>query len=486
MPGTQSLHSALAYIALASCSIPARAELVYFEKGGQAQLPATIEGETVRLDTPDGVVEFRRDEFRKIVPGFWPAREWNARREAALAKGVEERYAAAWWALENGLTPQAVAMIRDAAALDPKYPPIARMIAALDRLAKPCADPPLEALAKTLGEKAREARGPHVVLVHQHDESEANERIDLLERVVTSYYLTFAALGIELPEPSTRLASAWFAERDDYIAYLKSENAGAFLTTRGYYHPTRGAVVAYDCRSDTDRQTARTQIAARWEELSHLSRAVRRLRSPTDRLRLDLPGEGAKQFDRAQALDKIAEFERDLKRRELLMDLDRRALDLGTAAHEMIHQLMARTGLPARHHEFPQWLHEGLAAQFEVYRGGRWAGISRAHDFRLPDWRKLKNPPELKPLLKDEGFGHGYARDVYAQSWALVYFLRKEHPAEFTTFLDLLRAPDPENRKDSERILARFQEAFGDDLDALEESWIEFIDAEQTPLDENG
>ena len=58
----------------------------------------------------------------------------------------------------------------------------------------------------------------------------------------------------------------------------------------------------------------------------------------------------------------------------------------------MIHQLASDSGLVPRHDAFPVWLHEGLAAQFEVIRGGRWAGISRAHDLRLPDWRRLQSP----------------------------------------------------------------------------------------------
>ena len=60
-----------------------RAELVYFSRGGQVQLPAATEGTTVRLETPDGPFEFSRSDFRKIVPGYWPEREWDARRRAA-------------------------------------------------------------------------------------------------------------------------------------------------------------------------------------------------------------------------------------------------------------------------------------------------------------------------------------------------------------------------------------------------------------------
>src|SRR5689334_11511349 len=82
-----------------------RAELVYFAKGGRAQLPATTEGRTVRLETPDGPLDFDRGDFRKIVPGHSPEREWASRRASALkgGGGGEARYAAAWWALENGL-----------------------------------------------------------------------------------------------------------------------------------------------------------------------------------------------------------------------------------------------------------------------------------------------------------------------------------------------------------------------------------------------
>ena len=43
------------------------AELVYFAKGGQTQLPATIEGDRVRLDTPDGPKTFPRADFAAIV-----------------------------------------------------------------------------------------------------------------------------------------------------------------------------------------------------------------------------------------------------------------------------------------------------------------------------------------------------------------------------------------------------------------------------------
>ena len=64
-----------------------RADLIYFNKGSDAQLPATVEGNRVLVSMPDGEVELTRDNVRKIIPGFWPDAEWSARRRDALARG---------------------------------------------------------------------------------------------------------------------------------------------------------------------------------------------------------------------------------------------------------------------------------------------------------------------------------------------------------------------------------------------------------------
>jgi Protein of unknown function (DUF1570) len=433
-----------------------RAELVYFGQGGRVQLPATIEPDgTVRLESPDGPVGFVASDLRKLVPGHWPERDWPGRCEAARVGGARAQFAAAWWALENGLTPQAEAMLREASRAEPDDPTTRRMTAALDRLNGEGADPDLGPITRALGPSFEVARGPHVLLLHQHAAAEATERLDLLERVVRTYYLLFAAHGLELPVTGRRLVLAWFADREDYLAFLHAEGADAFRTTLGYYHPTLDAVLTYDARSSPAQRLARDAIAARLVEIERLPAGDRR-----DRVR------------------------RESARRQLLLDLDRRSIELGTAAHELVHLLVAQSGLAPRHDAFPLWLHEGLAAQFEVVRGGRWAGVGRAHDLRLPDWRGLDPRPRLVPLLRDTGLGHGYQRDAYAAAWALVYFLRQKHPVEFVTFLDLLRAPDPEARSREDRTVALFRSAFGDDLTALESDWHRTIVALRTPLEE--
>lgn len=399
-----------------------RADVVEFTEGGRVELPADVLGATVRLDGPTGPVVFHKSEIRSILPKPWPAREWPARRASALANGADARFQAAWWALMNGLTSEAVAMLREAHQADPDHQPAARMVAILDRLDRPGLDPDLDAFQARLPGDWRLAKGPHVVLAHQHDPTEATERVKLLEQVFTSYYLFLTALGFDLTIPSERLASAWFARRDDYLATLRVEGADAFLKTRGFHHPTKDIVLTYDSRTDPSRA---------------------RVRDPLDR-----PGR----------LD---------HRCKLVFDLEWRALDWGTAAHELVHQLVAHSEFAPRAGAFPLWFHEGFAAQFEVILGGRWAGIGQPHPLRLADWPKGE-PPGLAPLIRDQGFGQGYRAGSYAQAWALVDYIRREHLSQFVTFLDLLRGPG----SGPDRTFAAFLASFGDDIIPIEQGWL--------------
>jgi hypothetical protein len=424
----------------------ATAELVYFARGGQVQLPATIDGEVVRLDTPDGPKVFPRGEFLTITPGHRPFEEWIERRDAALKIGtVEARFSAAWWALENGLTEEAIASLVELRSGASEHGPTRRALAGLDALAMRCPDPDLGPVRSRLRPlRFLEIRSPHVVLIHQHGEADARERLDVLERVVQTFLVSFAAQGIDLQAPRHRLVSVYFAERRDYVEFLRLAGAEAFVDTQGYYHPILHAVFAFDARS-TDEQKA-----------GH--RAI-----------LNRKNDGA--------------APPDLERRSLLLDLDRRATDLGIAAHETVHQLTTETGLAPHFDDFPKWLHEGLAAQFEVVRGGRWAGFGRVNDRRLPDWRSIRPAPRLAPLLRDSDLGHGYRRDLYAESWALVYFLRKIHPREFLAFLDRLRTPTPEASRRPDRASEAFQAAFGRDLAGMESTWRAFVAGLKTPLE---
>jgi hypothetical protein len=461
----------------------ARADLLYFKNGGEIQAPAATQGELVVVELPEGRQVFHRTDFRKRVPGFDPESEAAERLRKARSSGPTARHAAVWWAIENGLIDLAVTELRELRRADPDDAPTARMAAVLDHLAHSCNDPETGPFLRALGVPVEAARGPHVLLLHQRDEAEARARVALLEKVTTAYFLFFAAQGIELEPPRRRVVFAWLNEQEDYLTFLRAQDAAVFATTRGYFHPTWNAVIAYDARSTERQRNGRETAAARRAELSRFQETLDRM--PTGaKLRVTLTGQAARTLSKLDASALRERLERDVVRDEVLLDLERRAIDEGTAAHEIIHLLAANSGLHPRHDAFPRWLQEGLAMQFELIRGGRWAGISRVHDLRLPDWRKFQ-PPQLEPLVRDEGMSRGYQRDAYAQTWSLVYFLRTRHPAEFLTFLDVLRGPDTSLSElaPADRFLAAFRRAFGSDLESLERDWHAFMATVKTPLE---
>lgn len=421
------------------------------------------------METSAGVFWFLESDFRAIVPGGCPEREWPSRRDAALKQGGPVRLAAAWWALENGLTSESAAMVRAARESDPKHPPAARLAAALDALAAPCSDPDTTALSRALKVPCQTVRSAHVLLIHDHEPAVAEARVDVLERVTTSFYLLLAAEGIELPVPAQRLVAVYLRNQTDYLSFLHSQNAGAFRTTLGYYHPTLHAVIAFDPRSCGK---SRATLAA-------LDRPRRRM--------LNSGGRDESRGDPGAPFVELADPQfRDLLRRYLLFEMEETARDLGTAAHEMVHLLVDRSGLSRHPGQFPQWFHEGFAAQFEVVRGGRWSGFGRAHDVRLADWRSMTHPPELTSLVRDAGFGHGYRRDLYAESWSLVYFLRKTRPRESTRFLEILRLPAADdNYGQPARVMNAFVDAFGSNLSAIAKEWLQFSNGVRTPLQDS-
>jgi hypothetical protein len=461
----------LLLLALSSCIFTpsSPAEWLRFKAGGDLQLPAQIDGDSVILAAPGKTYTFSRADFSRILPGHWPDREWPDRLASARPRGAQAVYEASWWALENGLTPEALAALDEAHRLDPSLIPLGRLHDLTALLSKPLPDPDLPRLRSALAGDFQETRTDHIILLHQHDPAEAAELAEALERVFATFYLSFTAQGLDLSLPPTRAVLVWYATDPPFHAQLRRESGREMPSTRGYYSPSRGIVLLGDTRATADHRRAEAANQRRLDELTRTTASLANV-PPRARFRLEVGGEPARTVNRAEADRILARLCREVDRQALLLDLRRRAVDLGTAAHELVHLLVASSGLLPRGGSAPLWLQEGLATQFEVVRGGRWAGLGRLHDLRLADYRRISPPPPLAPLLRDAGLGQGYSADPYASAWSWVYFLRKQHPQVFLSFLDLQRSPSPPPTFPS--------------LPPLEPDWHRFLASLRLPLDD--
>jgi hypothetical protein len=468
-------------IALLAAIEPAPAELLSFTDGGDVQLPVEIDGEIVRVIAPGGTYAFRADDFRAIVPGHWPEHEWPTRREQAEAGDASDRFRAAWWALEHGLTTEAVGMLRAAHQLDTTREPVARLVSILDRLDQPAQAPDLSPLRKVLRSEFRVAETPRFLLLHQHDEAVARDRLALIDRIMTTFFLNYTALGFDLHIPPEKLVAVWFAEESEYLAFVRKEGGEAFLNTRGYYHPTRRVVFVTDGSSRAESRRLISGLRLRLDELDQAEQSLAGV-APSARFRLALSGERPRAVTRQEAEQRIHAFRRDTQRRLLLADLEQRRSDQAAAVHELVHQLVIASGLAPQYDQFPIWLHEGIAMQFEAFRGGQWAGLAEIPDHRLDQWRRLRSAPSIDAIVRDEGFGQGYAPAPYAAAWALVFHLRTKQPEAFVAFLDQLRNP---RSGSGDHGAAAFHAAFGHDSEPLRRDWMENLRTLRTPIEQN-
>ncbi len=434
--------------------LPTRGDVFTFQGGGTASLPAEYIGERVILMAPDRTYTFLKSDFRSISPQTPATQEWPEHAQRAQVGDGFERLEAARWAWSHGLVEEAESLIRTPAQKTSKADGRLRQLQqCLLGLDTPWAEPEVGALVRELGGKFLVSRTSHVVLLHQHTEAEAAERVEFLERVIRTFYLEFTDAGIPLNYPPQRLVMVWFRYHRPYLDYLDRHGARAFRNTRGFHHLPRGIVVTYDARSDADQVIGRDALEPQ---------------------NVDNPGPGdAELLEDSEAGRKL----RELERQRLMFDMRWRDLDFGTAAHETVHQLVAQARLAPAYTAFPVWLHEGLAMQYEPVDGGRWAGPGSVSALRLRDYRTMAQPGRLADLLEDKGLGQGYRRDPYAAAWAWVYFLRTIHPRIWVALLNHLRKPDsvatPATRNASALILS----LGAGNLKAWEHQWQERMSA---------
>lgn len=434
------LRDGILWLIIGCMGVSACADELEFAAGGRVELGAVIDGETVRLSTPEGEYVFARTDFKSVRLTDWPQREWAGRREAALRGGADARCAAALWALERGMVDEAVELIRAARATGESHAMASRLETVVLVLAEECADPDLGDMEALLRGRFQVERSPHLILWHQAEPEEARSRLAMLENVLAGFYLEFGRLGIPLDAPKRRLPMIWFAQKSAYLGYLDQEGAGAFRSTRGYHHPTRGLVACYDARSDEEQVRGRAEVTERRKELAELERRIERMPAGA-RLGLGIRGARQRALTAEEARSELARLRRDVDRQQLLLDQAWHRLDRATAAHELVHQLVHVSRLAPRYEYFPIWLHEGLAMQFEATRGGEWGGLGMKAGFRWADWRGGSGGG-LAALLRDEGLQHGYQRDAYARAWGWVYYLRVHRPEAWVSLLDRLRTPD--------------------------------------------
>jgi hypothetical protein len=164
---------------------------------------------------------------------------------------------------------------------------------------------------------------------------------------------------------------------------------------------------------------------------------------------------------------------------EFVTELDAyvRREDFATTTHEACHQLAFATGVCRS--DQSAWLIEGLATLFEAEDRSSLV-IEAVNRPRLRDLRAARTAGaalSLRAVVEDAEFeAQGPGRTVaYAHAWALAYFLFRTRPEALARYVRDAQ-PFPLGQEHAAARRAEFQVFFGNDLDALEAAWVQFLD----------
>ncbi|MCA9192218.1 MAG: DUF1570 domain-containing protein [Planctomycetales bacterium] len=274
----------------------------------------------------------------------------------------------------------------------------------------------------------------HYVLVFNTSEIYARWVAELFERLHRGFNNYWRSRNVELCEPRFPLVAIVFKDRASYLAYAEPEIGKTAQSMIGYYNLKTNRIVTFDL----------TGVDGFVPDNRRISSAV--------------------------VINQI-------------LSQPQAERTVATIVHEAVHQLSYNCGLQTRLADNPLWLSEGLAMFFEtpdVSNSKGWGAIGKVnlYNYQLfAQYLKRRSSDSLTTLIADDDrFRNAEsAKDAYAESWALTYFLMKSRAREFSKYLQEMSQLPPLGEVDARQRLDTFRKYFGDDLASLDREFLNYL-----------
>jgi hypothetical protein len=270
----------------------------------------------------------------------------------------------------------------------------------------------------------------HYVICHNTSKAYAQWCGALFERLYLAFTTYWSHQGLKMSQPEMPLVVLVFADGDGYARFTADELGENARNIVGFYSLRTNRVNMYDL----------TGVQA-------------------------LRGAGDKRGSTAQINQMLSRPEAEAM--------------VATLIHEATHQIAFNCGLEQRFADVPLWLSEGLAMYFEtpdLSNNKGWRTLGEVNYGRLTRFREyLAHRPadSLTSLIADDKRLRDPRQsvDAYAEAWSLTYFLVRQHPKEFTAYMQLQSAKGPLVMDEPAERLKEFQSCFGS-LPALESEFL--------------
>jgi hypothetical protein len=335
-------------------------------------------------------------------------------------------------------------------------------------------------LLAAAGEGFEIRRSEHFMLAYDTPERQAKNTIARLEATYSDARRFCDHLGLPCEESATRLEVIQFAEPETFRAYaerLAYDHRGSF----GFYHARTNRSAFFDASADPALSPAFANLTEMRAEIDAL---VSALDAAGSRVRVELPGQAARELTRDEAVARLRELRDAAKQLEGDLRLYHRQSNEMVIQHEGAHHVMFALGVHRRDAANPAWLMEGLACLFEPPPVSGTPGLSGMNQFRLFDLRRLMelSPDErsisrerlatlqnagrfisFESLVTDPSVfeHHEGVWPAYAEAWALAQHLYKSRPDDLAAYIRRVNDRRADSPPDAAQALADFTAAFG-------------------------
>ena len=260
----------------------------------------------------------------------------------------------------------------------------------------------------------------HYLILYNTSRAYAQWCGSLFERLYLAFANYWTRKGFELKEPEFPLAAVIFSDKAGYTKFSRHELGEVAGSIIGYFNMQTNRMTMYDLTG-----------------IESLGRPARR-------------GGTA------------AEINQVLARPEALQTV-------ATIVHEATHQIAFNRGLHARYSDCPMWFSEGIAIYFETPDLGNtkgWRAVGMVNPPRLArfhDYLRSRPSDSLRTLITNDTRFRDVKQglDAYAEAWALTYYLIRQRPKEYITYLQMLSEKKPLLEDGPAKRLEQFERVFG-------------------------
>jgi hypothetical protein len=358
-------------------------------------------------------------------------------------------------------------LLRAVLSVDPDHARAASMLRALYKSygAKlPVDEEAIENVTAALGDGFVRYESRNFVILSDCDDRWTRERMILLEATYRELFRTMERIGLQMIPPRHKLVCILIDEHGRYERFAAEHDRVRAPWVAGYYATLPNHVVMYNDATGPTFARADRELAELDLQAAHAESLALEARRARDRDAAEMLG------DRADAIAHHAAMERARVELAISEAADRKAV------HEAVHLVAFNCNLQLRSRQYPFWITEGIATNFETTNYRKTFGPSEDNDRRLLTFDDHRDAERLLPLeeliaLNEISSASAERADVvYAQTYAFFRYAYRYHQHELAQYLRDLRA-EPAGEVTPERHREMFTARFGDPA-VVERVWL--------------